>query len=106
MLRYKFELPLIINWKSPVFMFFYECKMPENKEFTGAYYLVENGTALPRHELNFRTVKMGKVSRMPKLFCHDMFYMDAKIIKHVFPKDTLKHYTQLGFNRISVNVEK
>ncbi len=106
MLRYKFELPLVINWKSPVFMFFYECKMPENKEFTGAYYLVENGTALPRHELNFKTVKMGKVSRMPKLFCHDMFYMDAKIIKHVFPKDTLKHYTQLGFNRISVNVEK
>ena len=105
MLRYKFELPLVIHWPSPVYIFFYECKMPENTEFSGAYYLIEDGVALPRHELSFKTVKMGNVSRMPKLFGHDMFYMDAKIIKHLFPKDTLKHYTALGFNRITVNVQ-
>ena len=106
MLRYKFELPLVIHWTSPVYIFFYECNMPENTEFAGSYYLVEAGVPLPRHELSFKTVKMGKVSRVPQVFCHDMFYMDAKIIKHLFPKNTLKHYTELGFNRVTVPVAK
>ena len=103
--RYRFELPLVIHWDSPVYIFFYECSIPEGKEFSGSYYLTENGKAFPHHELHFRTLKIGSVNRMPKVFCNDMFYLDAKIIKHLFPKDTLKHYTAMGMNRITVNVQ-
>lgn len=103
---YQFKLPMITSYPEPYYVFTYNCTLPPEKEFSIYYYLTMNGRKLDGSELNLKTLKMGSVKHIPRLFAHDMFYMNAKTIKTLFPKDTITHYTALGMNRFSLKVAR
>ena len=100
----KFELPLIVNRAEPEFIFFYECSLKPGLDLKGYYHLTRKGRPLPLHEMAFKTMEVGKAKRAPSRFTNDMFYLDAKVLRHWLPRDTVASYRKLGFNRISVNV--
>lgn len=99
--EFKFELPLIINWPDNAFLFFYQCSLPEGKILNGSYWLVKNGKTLEKQPMTFQTMKVGKLRREPKLFTNDTFYITPKILYYTFPEDTVRHYKNLGMNRIT-----
>ncbi|OQA86372.1 MAG: hypothetical protein BWY31_01403 [Lentisphaerae bacterium ADurb.Bin242] len=99
--EFKFELPLIIHWPENAFLFFYKCSLPEGKALNGSCWLVKNGQALEKQPMAFRTMKVGKIRREPKLFTNDAFYITPKILYYTFPEDTIRQYKALGMNRIT-----
>ena len=102
---YKFEMPFIIDWAEPSFLFFYECGLPEGQDYTGAYYLTRNGAPLPKNELHFRTMKVGKVKKTPERFFHESVLMGANSLYYWLPKNTIAAYRALGMNRVEIMVE-
>ncbi len=99
--RYKLEMPMITNNPEPNYIFFYDCTMPENQEFKIQYYLDVAAAIQPRNSFTLRTMKIGKVKRVPKRFVHDSFYLNEKFLKLLFSENTFAHYTNLGMNRVT-----
>lgn len=103
---WKFEMPFIVRWKDNAFIFFYECKSAPDKDLTGNYYFVHNGKAMQKHEMKFRTMKIGKIKRNFKRFLVDPGLLTIKMLTWWLPKDTVRNYKKFGFNWLGITVEK
>ena len=103
---WKFEMPFIVRWKDNAFIFFYECNAPVNKNLSGSYYFVQNGKEMPRHEMNFRTMKVGKLKKDFKRFLVDPGLLNVKTLTWWLPKNTARSFKRLGFNWVGITVAK
>ena len=104
--RFKFNLPLVINWDEPQFLFFYTCSLKEGLEFTGKTYFSHKGRMIFIGTKNFKTVRVGSVKRNFKRLPLNIGLMDAVTMSAWLPHDTIDYYRKLGFNCISIPIEK
>ena len=102
--QYTFPLHMIINWDEPQWLFFYECSLPAGKEFSGRLFFMIDDKPECETVKHYRTIKVGKVKRTFSHLPYNIGLMDAVTLINWLPKDTLKHYTSLGFNCVSVPV--
>lgn len=102
--EYYFELPFIINRPADSnFKFLYSCNLKNDLNLTGYYYFLDQGKKMPEHEMKFRTIRVGKVKKQPKRFFMDIGLIDAKVLRYWFPKDTIRHYKEMGYNRLPIS---
>ena len=102
--EYYFELPFIINRPAdPNFKFLYSCNLKNDLDLTGYYYFVNQGKKMQEHEMKFRTIHVGKVKKPLKRFFMDIGLIDAKVLRYWFPKDTIRHYKKMGYNRLPIS---
>lgn len=104
--EYYFELPFIVNRPSdPNFKFLYSCNLKNDLDLTGYYYFMNQGKKMPEHEMKFRTISVGKVKKPLNRFFMDIGLIDAKVLRYWFPKDTIRHYKEMGYNRLPISAE-
>ena len=77
-----------------------------SKNLSGSYYFVQNGKEMPRHEMNFRTMKVGKLKKDFKRFLVDPGLLNVKTLTWWLPKNTARSFKRLGFNWVGITVAK
>lgn len=104
--RLRFELPCVTNWNEPNFLFFYTCSLSEGKAFQAPCWFERKGKVFSRTVKEFKTISVGKVrvpfARIP----FNVGLMDALTLRTWLPVNTLENYRALGFNCLSIPIEK
>lgn len=106
MVERRFELPFVLNFLNNSYMFFYECHAKPDVALQGSYVLIRDGVKLGTHHLDFKTIRVGKMRRHFTRFTNDCFYLTSRILRYIFPENTLAHYKSIGMNRLTFFTKK
>ena len=104
--RYKFELPRIVDWSEPQMIFYYDCSMEPGQTFSVPCWFEVDGSRVSETVKTFKTMKIGSVKKAFDKITFNVGMMDALALRTWLPKNTLENYRSLGFNCLSIPIEK